>query len=281
MQARPEPPAPEKPKNTDFMDTTASDDPDQRHLQHLVPAEASESISPTTDPPFPIMSLAELITGMSEPEYTYGGPPYSTVSRPYSSPWFPDYLPAFSGRRESSGTSRSSGSRSYSSDLTSVPRSMRYHPFSVAPSVVRSGRSRNGRATKHGDPANDDCDTIPEHDHAASHSHRRRQEIHHLQVESEQRRRDELRASYLRLKDAIPTRGLGLGSHQKLSKVVLLDRATTSINSLEKSRQQLLAKIREVEEEGDRLRQANEALALSSVAERPAPAPPRRNQNLA
>ncbi|KAH8983860.1 hypothetical protein EDB92DRAFT_1551437 [Lactarius akahatsu] len=207
------------------------------------------------------------MTGMAE--YTYGGPPYSTVSRPYSPPLsvYPSAL-----EMASSGTSRSSGSGSYSSDLTSVPRSMRYNPIGVAPSVVRSGRGRNGRPKKHGDPTNV-RDPIPAHDHAASHS-LRRQEIHHLQIESEQRRRDELMASYRRLQDAVPTYGLGLGSHQKLSKVVLLDRATTSINSLEMSRQQLLVKIREVEEEGVRLRQANEALALSSVAERPAPAPP-------
>ncbi|KAH9038151.1 hypothetical protein EDB84DRAFT_1102921 [Lactarius hengduanensis] len=218
------------------------------------------------------------MTGMAE--YTYGGPPYSTVPRPYSPPL--SVYPSALGEMASSGTSRSSGSGSYSSDLTSVPRSMRYNP--ITPSVVRSGRGRNGRPTKHGDPTNNDRDPIPAHGHATSpfdFSHctydvptsRRRQEIHRLQIESKQRRRDELRASYLRLEDAVPTHGLGLGSHQKLSKVGLLDRATTSINSLEKSRQQLLAKIREVEEEGVRLRQANEALALSSVAERPAPAP--------
>ncbi|KAH9032674.1 hypothetical protein EDB85DRAFT_1954923 [Lactarius pseudohatsudake] len=280
MRARPEPPAPEKPKNTDLIETTAPDDPLQRHLQHLVPAEVSESIPPTSDPPFPTLSFASLMTGMAE--YTYGGPPYSTVSRPYSPPL--SVYPSALGEMASSGTSRSSGSGSYSSDLTSVPRSMRYNPIGVAPSVVRSGRGRIGRPTKHGDPTNNDRDPIPAHGHATSpfdFSHctydvptsRRRQEIHRLQIESEQGRRDEFRASYLRFKDAVPTHGLGLGSRQKLGKVVLLDRATTSINSLEKSRQQLLAKIREVEEEGVRLRQANEALALSSVAERPAPAP--------
>ncbi|KAH9015267.1 hypothetical protein EDB83DRAFT_2440211 [Lactarius deliciosus] len=273
MQARTEPPAPEKPKNTDLIETTAPDDPLQQHLQHLVPAEVSESIPPTIDHPFPTLSFASLMTGMAE--YSYGSPPYSTVSRPYSPPLsvYPAAPMSLSaGEMASSGTSRSSGSGSYSSDLTSVPRSMRYNPIGVAPSVVRSGRGRNGRPTKHGDPTNNDRDPIPVHSRAASHS-LRRQEIHRLQIESEQRRHDELRASYLRLKDAVPTHGIGLGSHQKLSKVVLLDRATTSINSLEKSRQQLLAKIREVEEEGVRLRQANEALALSSVAERPVPAP--------
>ncbi|KAH9170647.1 hypothetical protein EDB89DRAFT_1976857 [Lactarius sanguifluus] len=215
------------------------------------------------------------MAGMAE--YSYGGPPYSAVSRPYSPPLsvYPSapmsYLRAKWGLRAHRGAA--------GLGLT-LRTSLRFHaPCAITPSVslppwsarvaaatvVR--RSMEIRPTMTVTP-------VPAHDHAAFHSLGRRQEIHHLQIESEQRRRDELRASYLRLKVAVPTHGLGPGSHQKLSKVILLDRATTSINSLEKSRQQLLARIREVEEEGVRLRQANEALALSSVAERPAPAPP-------
>ncbi|KAG8771009.1 hypothetical protein FRC12_003914 [Ceratobasidium sp. 428] len=46
-------------------------------------------------------------------------------------------------------------------------------------------------------------------------------------VESEQRRRNDLRGGFARLKDALPA------SHEKCSKVVLLDRATTYIGHLE------------------------------------------------
>jgi hypothetical protein len=44
-------------------------------------------------------------------------------------------------------------------------------------------------------------------------------------------------------------------SHPRPTKIALLDRAATRINSLEMSRQQLLAKIQEEEEEAARLRQ--------------------------
>ncbi|QRV99829.1 helix loop helix DNA-binding domain protein [Ceratobasidium sp. AG-Ba] len=46
-------------------------------------------------------------------------------------------------------------------------------------------------------------------------------------VESEQRRRNDLRCGFARLKDALPA------SHEKCSKLVLLDRATTYIGQLE------------------------------------------------
>jgi hypothetical protein len=49
---------------------------------------------------------------------------------------------------------------------------------------------------------------------------RRREEIRRQRIESEQRRRDELREGYRRLKDSLPV------SNQKSSKVSLLDRGT-------------------------------------------------------
>ena len=84
---------------------------------------------------------------------------------------------------------------------------------------------------------------------------RRRQEIRRPHVRLEQRMRDKFRASYYRLKNAVPTHGLSLVSHPQPTKVALLDHAVTRIDLLEQSRQQLLAKIREVEEEAARLRQ--------------------------
>src|SRR5258707_5867001 len=48
--------------------------------------------------------------------------------------------------------------------------------------------------------------------------HSRREEIRRQRIESEQRRRDELRDGYRRLKDVLPV------SNQKSSKVSLLDR---------------------------------------------------------
>jgi len=169
--------------------------------------------------------------------------------------------------RMTSGAPRSSRSRSHSSNLASVPRSMRYISFGGVPSVAHSGRRRSRRPTKLENSTNNDGGSSPAHNRAASRALRRLQQIRRPQTGPEQRRRDDLRASYHRLKTAVPTHGLSLVSHPRPSKIALLDRAATRINSLETSRQQLLAKIREVEEEAARLRQVNEALASSAVGQ--------------
>jgi hypothetical protein len=78
---------------------------------------------------------------------------------------------------------------------------------------------------------------------------RRREEIRRQRIESEQRRRDELRDGYRRLKDALPV------SNQKSSKVSLLDRATTHIKYLEMTQQQLQTRLQQAENETTRLRQ--------------------------
>jgi len=147
---------------------------------------------------------------------------------------------------------------------------MRYTPFSGVPSY--SGHGRKGRPTKHKNSTNITGGSGPVQNRAAFRALRRCQDIRRLHVGPEQRRRDELRASYHRLKNAVPTHGIGLVSHPRPTKIALLDRAATRINSLETSQQQLLAKIREVEEEATRLRQANEALTLSAVGQHPAAA---------
>ena len=79
--------------------------------------------------------------------------------------------------------------------------------------------------------------------------HSRREEIRRQRIESEQRRRDELRDGYRRLKDALPV------SNQKSSKVSLLDRATTHIKYLEMTQQQLQTRLQQAENETARLRQ--------------------------
>ena len=77
---------------------------------------------------------------------------------------------------------------------------------------------------------------------------RRREDIRRQRIESEQRRRDELRDGYRRLKDVLPV------SNQKSSKVSLLDRATTHIKYLELTQQQLQVRLNQAEMETQRLR---------------------------
>ena len=99
-------------------------------------------------------------------------------------------------------------------------------------------------ATSKSSAANDpiDADRLPL-------SCRRREEIRRQRIESEQRRRDELRDGYRRLKDVLPV------SNQKSSKVSLLDRATTHIKYLEMTQQQLQTRLAAAEAETVRLRQ--------------------------
>ena len=99
-------------------------------------------------------------------EYTYGSS-YTTSSpgRPYTPPHgvYPAALMSLSaGEMSSDSTSgrTSRGSGSHSPNLSSVPRSVRYNPISVA-SVTRPGRERKRRSSKHDDFSDDDDDFAP------------------------------------------------------------------------------------------------------------------------
>jgi hypothetical protein len=70
-----------------------------------------------------------------------------------------------------------------------------------------------------------DEDDLPHPTHETSVS-KRREEVRKQRIESEQRRRDELRDGYRRLKDVLPV------SNQKSSKVSLLDRGEFSFSIL-------------------------------------------------
>jgi len=110
-------------------------------------------------------------------------------------------------------------------------------------------------------------------------AHTRKEATRRQRIEAEQRRRDELRDGYAKLKDVLPV------SNQKSSKVSLLERgwfllsfllllllplshavpATNHIVSLEKSNQDLKARINTLEQEMDRLRAINEKISLGHV----------------
>jgi hypothetical protein len=75
----------------------------------------------------------------------------------------------------------------------------------------------------------------------------RREEIRRQCIESEQKRRDELRDGYRGLKDALP--------FPIRNQASLLDRATTHIKYLEMTQQQLQTRLQQAENETARLRQ--------------------------
>ncbi|KII94007.1 hypothetical protein PLICRDRAFT_100660 [Plicaturopsis crispa FD-325 SS-3] len=83
-------------------------------------------------------------------------------------------------------------------------------------------------------------------------------------IEAEQRRRDELRDGYAKLKDVLPV------SNQKSSKVSLLERATNHIVALEKAQQEMQMQLATLEQECARLRAINEKISLG-VATTPSP----------
>ncbi|KAF8899179.1 hypothetical protein BD779DRAFT_1666896 [Infundibulicybe gibba] len=89
-------------------------------------------------------------------------------------------------------------------------------------------------------------------------AHSRKEATRRQRIEAEQRRRDELRDGYAKLKDVLPV------SNQKSSKVSLLERATNHIVALEKANKDMQARIIALEQEMQRLRAINEKISLGS-----------------
>jgi hypothetical protein len=146
--------------------------------------------------------------------------------------------------------------------LSAVPRTAhRFNPLATPSVPVAAARTRRTRRRT----SDDFTDDEDEGDYAAPPpssavgTEQRREEIRRQRIESEQRRRDELRDGYRRLKDALPS------TNQKSSKVCLLDRATTHVKYLEVTNSQLLARVQAAESEVQRLRHLNEALMLRAA----------------
>jgi uncharacterized small protein (DUF1192 family) len=89
-------------------------------------------------------------------------------------------------------------------------------------------------------------------------AHTRKEATRRQRIEAEQRRRDELRDGYAKMKDVLPV------SNQKSSKVSLLERATNHILALEKANKEMQARIATLEQEMQRLRAINEKISLGS-----------------
>ncbi|KAF8167438.1 hypothetical protein B0H34DRAFT_669889 [Crassisporium funariophilum] len=144
-----------------------------------------------------------------------------------------------------------------------VPRSAhRFNPIAVpanrASARVTAHKRRSSRSNDDSD--DDDEEFQPGPTNAGSDSaprDSRRETVRKQRIESEQRRRDELREGYARLKETLPA------SNQKASKVSLLDRATSHIKYLEAVKDQLEVRLKGADHEVHRLRNVNEALMLN------------------
>lgn len=144
----------------------------------------------------------------------------------------------------------------------------RYNP--IPPRPTRAASKRSATATRRNlrreddDMSDDDCDANTEDPSLSLDVNgniptpeiigRRREEIRRQRIESEQRRRDELREGYAKLKHTLPV------SNQKSSKVSLLDRAVTYIRQLEANQATLTTRLNNSEDELRRQRDVNENL---------------------
>jgi len=224
---------------------------------------------------FDSLNLASNLT-----DYTYPTGAYTTTAssaRPYTPPDGAGISPAGlynlsagemssdgapSGRRGSRGSGTNSPASSQGvSYAATVPRSHRFNPIAT-PASRRAPKRKQSRDVDSDDEDDDFQPTAS----ASANPDSRRETIRKQRIESEQRRRDELREGYARLRETLPT------SNQKASKVSLLDRATTHIRYLDTVRDQLEARLKAAESEVHRLRSVNEALMLGTAEQRHAAA---------
>ncbi|KAI0081120.1 hypothetical protein K474DRAFT_1704143 [Panus rudis PR-1116 ss-1] len=265
-------------KPGDFVDPTGNNFYDAlgplEYLQypHSPFGVGSMNLPPSSSPRMGFNSL-NISNGMSE--YTYG--PSTSFSNSPGRSYTPtgifpgalngdlssDSLP--SGRSRRGSGAGSPGPAVPPGNPASIPRSHRFNP--MAATVTRSSTRQQKKRAK----GSDDFDSDDGDDYVANASNQpsdsvRREEIRRQRIESEQRRRDELRDGYRRLKEALPV------SNQKSSKVSLLDRATTHIRYLEMTQNQLQTRLAQAEAETQRLRHVNEALMLGTAEQRHAAA---------
>lgn len=234
--------------------------------------------NPSSSPmAFPSLSLPPTMS-----EYTYASPSFSgPQGKPFSSEGVgicPPALYDLSSGEVSSDSARPNRGASNSPPAglaysSSVPRStQRYNPIAIPPSRARLAQKRRGSRS------NDDSDDDDEEFHptpvaTSVNAESRRESIRKQRIESEQRRRDELREGYARLKETLPA------SNQKSSKVSLLDRATGHIRYLESVNEQLEKRLQIAEAEVIRLRNVNETLMINT-AKRAAAASSNTSSNL-
>ncbi|KAM5531338.1 hypothetical protein V8D89_014983 [Ganoderma adspersum] len=186
-----------------------------------------------------------------------------------AAPGSPNMYDPLSPPMSGSDTSADGIYHSRNSSATGSPASSRgtslvhRHPLRYDPTP--SPTSSVGRRSR-GHSISDDDDRSPMGGVAMAESlaNTRKEATRRQRIEAEQRRRDELRDGYARLKDVLPV------SNQKSSKVSLLERATNHIVNLEKTNRQLQQRLAALESEVARLRALNEKISLG-VSNSPSP----------
>lgn len=196
----------------------------------------------------------------ASPPPPHVGLPLSHSPPPPSPELYDPLSPPISGSDTSGeGIYNSSANTSPTSSRANslVHRTPRYNP---TPSPTSSsGRRSRGRSR---DSDEDDGMGATYQENLAL---TRKEATRRQRIEAEQRRRDELRDGYARLKEVLPI------SNQKSNKVSLLERATNHIVHLESTNRDLQARLAHLEQEMARLRALNEKISLPSSSETPSP----------
>ncbi|KAJ7201277.1 hypothetical protein GGX14DRAFT_656147 [Mycena pura] len=159
----------------------------------------------------------------------------------------------------SSSSRRGSGSLSPPAhNAAAVPRALAGRRFNP---IVRPQRRKAARRGDDDDSEEEDDDFLPPANTSSGSPDSRRETIRRQRIESEQRRRDELRDGYARLKDTLPS------TNQKSSKVSLLDRATNHVRNLEIAKSELEKRLQDAESQVKHLRHLNEVLSVRAVTQ--------------
>ncbi|KAF8203983.1 hypothetical protein BJ912DRAFT_1052736 [Pholiota molesta] len=203
---------------------------------------ASSTFAPS--PPHAFSSQEEENNGSVAPQVLFYGLSGGEMS---------DGMASASGRVSRGSGSRSPGAANFGANQAHHPGASR--SVAQALKVLKEQRHRfRRRRDEEFKPTGNNAEPA---DSSPRDSASRRETVRKQRIESEQRRRDELRDGYNRLKTTLPS------TNQKTSKVSLLDRATAHIRAIESQNRDLLERAKGAEHEVHRLRTVNEALMLN------------------
>ncbi|KAK0465506.1 uncharacterized protein EV420DRAFT_1514650 [Desarmillaria tabescens] len=233
---------------------------------------------PSPSPPFGSSLNASASSGgeydgvnLSHPmggDYTYTASPFSNSSpQPYMgedlgiSPRAMTYAGdedrTLSGRRSRASNDSPPPSIPYAA---TVPRSHRHDPIGAATRRNSTARKvQKARKRKASDESDDDDDEYQVSPSAGGPMDNRRESVRQQRIESEQKRRDELRRNYDLLRDVLPP------TQQRTSKVHLLSRASEYIRELETTQSESRSRLQAFETEVKRLREINDALMMGTA----------------
>ncbi|KDR85641.1 hypothetical protein GALMADRAFT_375882 [Galerina marginata CBS 339.88] len=237
---------------------------------HLI---TSVVLVPQTGAPMDFTSMNPMAEYTYSSSFSAPSPPrsYSPSEGGSVAPQTLAYSELSSDGMPSGRISRGSGSHSPPAVpyAATIPRSHRFNPIAVpANRSSRAATHKRTRSTRSNDDSDDDDDeefkpgSIAGSNDSSAPRDSRRETVRKQRIESEQRRRDELREGYARLKETLPA------SNQKASKVSLLD-PTSHIKYLEAVKDQLEVRLKGADHEVHRLRTVNEALMLNRAGAAP------------